>query len=507
LRSLHGLRQGSIAIVVLLVLIGLACGRAPLYAQSGSATSSAIPSSTTPSVGEQIEVAISIDVTDVDAPDEALGSFSGSLDWDPAVLAYDDNSGILAGFTGVVNDGQASSGHLIYNGAKATGATGSVTVLTITFDVVGSGSSPLDLNYSAMAAAHTFKDLLPLLTIQDGQVEVGSAQSYSLTIAVDPAEGGTTDPGVGVHTYPEGTAVDITAMPSASYGFDRWSGACTGDGSCQVTMDGDKAVTAHFVELPQTCYLLTLGHTGEGSDPVADPTHSMDCGGGRYVAGEAINVSGAVPAPGWRISGWIGTSQDDSTADTNFVTMPAGNHTVSVIYKVYVYLPLSLRGTTTGEVTLWQPGVEESNAIAPLSLNANTEALDDSRPGSAIQEIAGGGDAPIEPRVIENAAAVAPPRTADGRDGLDSDPSRIGMGKPAGEENLPADPENSDGGHSRSVVDDGRMDDHPAATEQLWCTVPPLVVVGVLTSCMLKDRSTRRDQKHHDAPFHEDDVS
>ncbi len=188
MRSLHGLRHGCIATVVLLVLGGLTMGRTPTYAQSGGATSSAIPSNEAPTIGEQIEVTISVDVTDVDAPDDALGSFTGSLDWDPAVLAYDSHAGAPpVGFTGVVNTATVSSGHIVFNGANASGATGNITLLNITFDVVGAGSGDLDLEYSAMAAAGTFDSLLSILTVYDGRVQVGPAQYHSLTIAVNPA--------------------------------------------------------------------------------------------------------------------------------------------------------------------------------------------------------------------------------------------------------------------------------------------------------------------------------
>jgi hypothetical protein len=384
-------------------------------------------------------------------------------------IAYDGDSGILAGFSGVVNDARASSGHLIFNGANASGATGNITVLNITFDVVGSGSSDLDLDYSAMAAAHTFEDLLPLLTVYDGHVQVGPAQYYSLTIAVDPAEGGTTDPEVGVHTYPEGTVVDITAMPNARYEFDHWSGACNGGGTCQVTMDDDKSVTAHFTgitrdltmavdpvgggttnpavgvhtyaygavvditaaaavgyefdhwsgdctgsgtcqvtmnadkavrayftELPLTCYTLTLSHTGQGSDPVADPTNSTGCPSGRYIEGESINLSGAIPDAGWQISGWTGTSQDNSTADTNSLTMPASAHAASVVYEVYTYAPALPGGVTTSEPDLSQT-IEESEAIATSCSNPDTEVLDSNSPEISTQQVAREQDLTIDP--------------------------------------------------------------------------------------------------------------
>ena len=179
MKSLHTLRRWHFPILVLLVLHGLTIGGALVSAQSGSVTSSAVPSNAAPEIGDQIVVAIHIDMSNVDPPDNALGSFSASLNWDPEVLAYNSHSGILAGFAGVVNDTIASSGRIIFNGAKALGATGEVTVLTITFDVVGFGTSALDLEYSAMAAAHTFNRLLPILTVYDGRVVVGPEEPYT----------------------------------------------------------------------------------------------------------------------------------------------------------------------------------------------------------------------------------------------------------------------------------------------------------------------------------------
>jgi uncharacterized repeat protein (TIGR02543 family) len=74
----------------------------------------------------------------------------------------------------------------------------------------------------------------------------GAATTYDLIMAVDPAGGGTTEPAEGVHSYTEGTPVDITATAATGYVFSEWTGDCTGTGDCQVTMDGDRSVTANF---------------------------------------------------------------------------------------------------------------------------------------------------------------------------------------------------------------------------------------------------------------------
>ena len=72
MKSLLSMRSRNYVIAVFLVILGLAISIVPIYAQSGSATSSAGPSDETPDIGEQIEVVINIDVSGVDPPDEFL---------------------------------------------------------------------------------------------------------------------------------------------------------------------------------------------------------------------------------------------------------------------------------------------------------------------------------------------------------------------------------------------------------------------------------------------------
>ncbi len=71
-------------------------------------------------------------------------------------------------------------------------------------------------------------------------------ETYELTTEISPAGSGTTFPAAGTHIYPENSIVAVSATPANGYVFDHWSGACIGSGSCSVTMDGNKTVTANF---------------------------------------------------------------------------------------------------------------------------------------------------------------------------------------------------------------------------------------------------------------------
>jgi len=80
------------------------------------------------------------------------------------------------------------------------------------------------------------------------------------------------------------------------------------------------------------CYILTLSHVGQGTDPVANPKYSQGCPVDQYIAGQIITLSHAIPDANWEIDGWVGTLSNNSTADNNRVKMPAGDHTAKVIY-------------------------------------------------------------------------------------------------------------------------------------------------------------------------------
>jgi len=152
------------------VLVLASLPRPALFAQ-GTVAAEAVPSLAMPRNGATITVEINIDVSGT-SPAQLLGSFSGTLRWDPAVLGYVSHSGVKAGFTGAVGTGNTATGQLTFNGANPSGAAGKSNVLTVTFTAIGAhnSSSALDLGFSAMSAALTFANLLGILSVTDGAI-------------------------------------------------------------------------------------------------------------------------------------------------------------------------------------------------------------------------------------------------------------------------------------------------------------------------------------------------
>jgi len=141
------------------------------FAQQGAVVADAVCASTNPFENCAISVDIEINMS---FSTELLGSFTATLTWDPTGVDYTGNSGLPANFSGAINDDNVATGTLAFNGAEANGVSSLIDVLNVSFDVIGNENDVniFDLEFSAMAAANTFTDLLPILTTNDCSITI-----------------------------------------------------------------------------------------------------------------------------------------------------------------------------------------------------------------------------------------------------------------------------------------------------------------------------------------------
>jgi hypothetical protein len=108
-------------------------------------------------------------------------------------------------------------------------------------------------------------------------------------------------------SYPQGTVVTLTAAPAAGSTFAGWSGACTGTGTCQVTLNAPAAVTATFT-LGPISHTLTVNKTGTGAGTVSSSPAGINCGAtcsASYLAGTGVTLTAAASS-GSTFTGWSG---------------------------------------------------------------------------------------------------------------------------------------------------------------------------------------------------------
>jgi len=109
--------------------------------------------------------------------------------------------------------------------------------------------------------------------------------------------------------YEAVSEVTLTANPGPGSAFVAWQGgACSGTGTCKVTVDVSKTVTANFSLLS---YPLTVSKSGPGSGVVLSYPAGIDCGttcSASFPYGTLVTLT-AGPEQGWKFAGWSGACQ------------------------------------------------------------------------------------------------------------------------------------------------------------------------------------------------------
>ncbi|MGR8933377.1 MAG: InlB B-repeat-containing protein [Gammaproteobacteria bacterium] len=240
-------------------------------------------------------------------------------------------SGTVSG--NVIDCGDVCSATLDYGSSVTLTATPSNGSAFTGWSGACSGTGPCNLT---VATANN--NVIALFTAQY-LLSVNKSGSGSGTVSGSGIDCGSTC-SAGLN---DGTTVSLTATPAIGSTFAGWSGACSGAGACNVTMDGAKNVTATFT-LQQ--FTLSVGKSGTGSGTVAG--NGIDCGStcsSTLDYGTAVSLI-AVPDAYSEFTGWSGACNGTDTCN---VSMDAAkNVTATFTLKTYA---LSVTKTGDGTVT------------------------------------------------------------------------------------------------------------------------------------------------------------
>ena len=219
----------------------------------------------------------------------------------------------------------------------------------------------------------------------------------TLTVTPPTGTGSGTITGTGINcpgdcseTYADGTAVTLSANPAAGSTFAGWSGACSGTGSCALTMNADKTVSGSFTSsAPPQRTLTVTPPTGTGGGSITGT--GINCPGDcseAYADGTAVTLS-ANPAAGSTFAGWTGacsgtgscalTMNADKTVSGSFTATGGGGGTQLLRPNGDVTSQWTVSGVSTAwdalneSVTWTQTSIPVENFLYAHNLNRVTE--------------------------------------------------------------------------------------------------------------------------------------
>jgi hypothetical protein len=284
---------------------------------------------------------------------------------------------------------QATSGSVTYTvsgmpswlTASSTSGTVTTAATTVTLSTNTNANTLSPGNYSAtiIFTDTTNSDVILALSA----VLSVSQSPYTLAVSVTGSGMVTSSPsGISCGAtcsagFATGTQVVLDATPAAGASFTGWGGACSGTGSCQVTMNAATSVTANFT---QTDELLTVNVSGNGavtSNP-SGVSCPADCSA--VFAGASVVTLTAAPGAGGSFSGWGGAC--GGTATTCNVTMSSAEGVTAIFAPSAGGAPASvtfvsaLLGNDANPCTRDSPCLTFAGAYANTTAGGEIDVLD-----------------------------------------------------------------------------------------------------------------------------------
>ena len=167
-------------------------------------------------------------------------------------------------------------------------------------------------------------------------------------------------PGTCSHNFDEDSLVALQAVAANGSRFDGWGGACSGSGTCQVTMDQASNVSATFTLVPPATFPLVVSLLGDGTGSVSSTTPGIDCPGtcaASFNDGTIVTLQ-PLAANGSEFTGWSGHCSGTGACQVSMTQARNVSATFTLVVPDTFPLSLSLLGDGTGSVSSTTPGID-----------------------------------------------------------------------------------------------------------------------------------------------------
>ena len=241
---------------------------------------------------------------------EACAAPAGATLYTVGVTKTGTGSGTVTSAPSGVTCGTTCSGDFDYGTnitLTATPATGSSFTSWSGADCSGTGACTFPVSVATTVKA-TFTLKTNALTLTKSGTGTGTVMSNpsGVNCGSDCTE-----------EYSYNTVVTLTAAPTDGSTFTGWGGACTGTGTCNVSMTTARSVTASFTNRTVTTYQLTVTRTGAGT--ISSTSAGIDCGStcsASFPSGTTVSLAATAPA-GSNFTGWGGACSGTGACTVN----------------------------------------------------------------------------------------------------------------------------------------------------------------------------------------------
>lgn len=193
------------------------------------------------------------------------------------------------------------------------------------------------------------------------------ASQYALSVAkAGTGSGSVTSSPAGItcgstcsSTFSTGSAVTLTATPDASSNFTGWSGACSGTGTCSVTMDMARSVTATFA-LKTFTITATAGTNGSLSPLGATAVN--------YGTSKTFTIT---PGAGYHVTDVLVDGSSVGAITSYSFTNVTANHSITATFDVNTFTVTPSAGAN-GMISPSTPQTVSYNATTSFTVTPNS---------------------------------------------------------------------------------------------------------------------------------------
>ncbi len=207
--------------------------------------------------------------------------------------------------------------------------------------------------------------------------KVSGPLQYSMTVTVT-GNGNVTSSPSGIDCsqtcsadYDEGSQISLTATADAGYEFANWTGACSGDGACNVTLDSAAEVGAVFEQVSTQSFELSVSVTGNGQ--VVSSPAGIDCGNDcteSFQEGDQVLMT-ATADSGYEFVAWGGSCSGSSTC----TVVMSQNKSVSAEFRQIGAQTQTLSVSLTGSGSV---------SSSPAGINCGSDCSEQYQQGQSV---------------------------------------------------------------------------------------------------------------------------